>query len=146
MADKTEEKKAEEAKEEAPPVEKAEEKLPKVKNISGKKVPILQYVVLPDGRAVKKFSGEVLPELPHDVADTIQCKRLADMGLLEIEGYKTPRVTAEKMKAPVKVPTESKVPPKLSPSKPTPQAKPKEEKSVDKPSTKGKKEKSKEDK
>lgn len=69
--------------------DKTEEKaIPKVTNISGKKVPILQYVVMPDGRAIKKFSGEILPELPHDVADTMQCKRLAEMGLLKIEGYR----------------------------------------------------------
>ena len=144
MADKTEEKRP-----------------PKVKNLSGKKVPILQYVVMPDGRAVKKFSGEVLPELPHDVAETLQCKRLADMGLLEIEGYKTPEVVAKRLTPPTK--QAAPEPPKKEPakeepapdkeeapkatSKATPKAKPKAEKLADKPSTaKGKKEKPKETK
>ena len=57
-----------------------------IKNISGKPLPILRWTLLPDGRAVARFTGKI-QDLPVSAVQSPQARRLADEGLVEIEGY-----------------------------------------------------------
>jgi len=60
--------------------------MPKVKNLTDKTVPIQHWKLLPDGRALDP-RGNVKAVLPDDVAYSAAAKRLADQGVLDIEGY-----------------------------------------------------------
>jgi len=83
--------------------------MPKVKNLSGKGIPLLRHRILPDGR-VQDPKGHVHDLLPHELAHTAQALRLVKEGWIEIEGlsFKS-QVVAVKPGEPVKVTLTDKV-------------------------------------
>lgn len=58
----------------------------KVQNLQGRTVSLLRWKVLPDGRCVNP-RGDVGCCLPDAVAYSDKAKRLADQGVLKLEGY-----------------------------------------------------------
>jgi len=72
--------------------------MPKVKNLSGTTVLIQHWKLLPDGRLLDP-RGVVKGAVPDDVAYSAAAKRLADQGVLDIEGYKPKKAAAPEPKA-----------------------------------------------
>lgn len=65
--------------------------MPKVKNLSGTTVRIQHWQLLPDGKILDP-RGVVKGAVPDDVAFSAAAKRLADQGVLDIEGYRSKAV------------------------------------------------------
>jgi hypothetical protein len=61
-------------------------KVTKVINTAGRTVELLGWKILSDSRVVGP-RGEVMDDLPTDVAYSNQAKHLADLGLVTIRGY-----------------------------------------------------------
>lgn len=94
--------------------------MPKVRNDSGRVIPLLRWKILPDSRVISPL-GEIKTEFPADMAYSPQAKRLADQKLITIEGY----MVAGSSAAPAKKPVAEPVKPAPAP-KPAPQAEPDE--------------------
>lgn len=61
--------------------------MPKVKNLTKKTIPVQRWKFLPDGRVMDP-RGNLKGAVPDDVAYSAAAKRLADQGVLDIEGYR----------------------------------------------------------
>jgi hypothetical protein len=66
--------------------------MPKVKYIEkgGSGASIMRWRFLPDGRVLDPH-GQVKAQVPDDVAYSPAAKRMADRGILDIEGYVVPK-------------------------------------------------------
>ena len=95
----------------------------KVKYIEkgGAGVSVQRWRFLPDGSALTP-KGQKADRIPDDVAYSPAAKRLADQGILAIEGYtpatKAPKKVAEAPKKQPEVPTETEKPAKKPAKKP----------------------------
>lgn len=61
--------------------------MPKVKNLSDKTVLVQHWKFLPDGRVMDP-RGNLKGVVPDGVTYSAAAKRLADQGVLDIEGYR----------------------------------------------------------
>lgn len=59
----------------------------KVMNLTARGVPFLGWRVLPNGSDLTDPNGQKQTSMPADVAYSAQAKRLADQGLIAIDGY-----------------------------------------------------------
>lgn len=88
--------------------------MPKVKYIEkgGSGASIMRWRFLPDGRVLDPH-GQVKAQVPDDVAYSPAAKRMADRGILDIEGYVVPK-KKKKEAAPSPVVTSAKEEPKTA--------------------------------
>lgn len=59
----------------------------KVRNLTGRSVPLLRWRILPNSDQALNPAGEVVDYVPDVVSYSPQAKRLADQGILWIQGY-----------------------------------------------------------
>lgn len=82
--------------------------MPKVKNLTKETVHVQRWKFLPDGRVMDP-RGNLKGAVPDDVAYSAAAKRLADQGVLDIEGYRPKKPTPKVGPAPAVVKVEAKV-------------------------------------
>lgn len=100
----------------------------KVENLTDRGVPLLRWRILPKGVKALNPRGDIVECVPDSVAYSDAAKRLADSGVLWVEGYSKPKKKAKSAPAPAAEPVKEMKPDDETAGAPAPSFSPKKKK------------------